>query len=349
MRKITVRVMSALLLSLAATTFALAAEPKGDRILAIGVNEGPGADYASSFDVARAAGAQAVELALNWDDIEVEPGVYRPNPNWLAIAANYYPAYGTRIALGINAVDTVTDRRPAWLKSKRWDDPEVVESYKRLCVWILNNSGSLDLLSLALGNEVDALLGDSTEDWKAYINLATATAVEVKARRSQLVSGVKTTFAALAGPQSDSVRALHRAMDAAMLTYYPLASDFIAKPPQFVAGDFAFAAGALPGKPIYFAEIGYPASEMCGSSPALQAEFVRQAFAAWDRHAVQIGFLNFVWLNDIGDAELKEYVTYYGVDASCFAEFLGTLGLRRDGAAKPAFEALAGEARKRGW
>jgi hypothetical protein len=343
------RILIALLLTLAAVGSATAAEPKGHRILGIAINDGPGTDYDSSFELARAAGLQAIELSLNWDEIELEPGVYRPNPDWLKTASSVYPQFGTKVALAINPIDTTMDRRPSWLKAKSWDDHAVITAYVRLLTWALDNAKSLDLLSLSLGNEVDGVLSRSAADWTAYTSFATTTAKAIRTIRPKLLIGVKTTFAAFKGPLSDRARTLHQNMDVALLTYYPLNDDFTVKPPASVSGDLAYAVKTLQGKPLHFAEIGYPSSVECGSSPEQQADFVHQVFETWDKHANQIGFMNFVWLNDISKAEWGGYVQYYGVNTPCFIQYLATLGLRHNNRDKPAFQALTVEAHKRGW
>ncbi len=81
-----------------------------------------------------------------------------------------------------------------------------------------------------------------------------------------------------------------------------------------------------------------------------QSQFVREVFTAWDKHHTRIRFINFIWLHDISQAEVKSYAKYYGLASKGFAEYLGTLGLRtHDGKAKPAFTTLHNEAKARGW
>jgi hypothetical protein len=343
------RILISLLMAFAAIKGVLAAEPKGNRILAMAINEGPGANFDSSFEAARAAGLQAVALNLDWDEVEKEPGVYRPEPNWLEIANKFYPPYRIKVELAINPIDTTADRRPQWLKEKSWDDPAVIEAYVRVINWALANTQALDRVSLSLGNEVDVLLGESVADWTSYSIFAAETAKAIKASHPELRIGIKTTFASFKGPVSKSVSALHAKMDIALLTYYPLNDDFTVKPPGSVADDMAFALDVLQGREVHFAEVGYPTSAACGSSPERQVEFVRQVFAAWDKHADQIRLINFVWVNDIGKDVRDDYVEFYGVNAPCFAEYLATLGLRSGGVDKPAFKVLAEEAKKRGW
>lgn len=95
---------------------------------------------------------------------------------------------------------------------------------------------------------------------------------------------------------------------------------------------------------------GMESTGQCGSSEALQADFVTEAFQAWDRHADQVEMLEFVWMHDISSEQLSVYEQYYGVSDTCFLEYLATLGLKTaDGADKPAWLRLMAEASARGW
>jgi hypothetical protein len=97
-------------------------------------------------------------------------------------------------------------------------------------------------------------------------------------------------------------------------------------------------------------EAGYPSSPKLESSEAQQADFVRQAFRAWDAQAGRVALLNFTWLTDAPQASVEGWTDYYGLDDPRFAAFLATLGLRADdGRAKPALEVLAAESHARGW
>ena len=106
----------------------------------------------------------------------------------------------------------------------------------------------------------------------------------------------------------------------------------------------------FPGRKIIFAEIGSPSTSLCGSSEALQAEFVRHAFAAWDRHEDTIEAMEFTWMHDISQSALDTYEQYYGLSDACFLDYLATLGLKTaDGVSKAAWFVLENEAASRGW
>ena len=124
----------------------------------------------------------------------------------------------------------------------------------------------------------------------------------------------------------------------------------IVRPADVVPGDLAALVSLYPDRPIGVLEAGFPSSPKLESSEAQQAEFVRQAFRAWDAQAGRVALLNFTWLTDVPQASVEAWMDYYGMDEARFAAFLATLGLRAaDGRAKPALEVLAAESHARGW
>ena len=340
-----------LLLGLPASAAAEApALPRGDRLLGMAINEIAAEEFGASVARAKSAGVQTTSLDLNWDDIETAPGVFAPAVDFLSIAASYYPAEGIALELGIKPIDTVADRRPAWLRGKRWSDPQVINAYGRLLDWAMAKTGRLDIVAFAVGNEVDVLLADDARAWRDYRTFVRAAIDRLHRLRPGLQVGVKVTFDGLTGPNRNRAREVNEVTDLVLVTYYPLTVAFRARPPESPGADFAALTRLYPGRRIDFSEIGYPASPPCGSSKRTQAAFVRATFAAWDRQALQVRRLSFVFLNDISKAELDVFIRYYGVAEPCFGRYLATLGLRTNaGADKPAMRALAEEAHRRGW
>jgi hypothetical protein len=137
-----------------------------------------------------------------------------------------------------------------------------------------------------------------------------------------------------------------------MITYYPLQSDFTVRDPGVVHADFDRVLSLYPGRPVIFTEAGYPSSPDCSSSEEKQAAFVRNIFRAWDAHADQIRGVAFLWLHDISPESVATLTSYYGLHARGFRGYLSSLGMRTYpgvGRDKPAFAALAEEAKARGW
>ena len=106
----------------------------------------------------------------------------------------------------------------------------------------------------------------------------------------------------------------------------------------------------FPDKPIYLAEVGYPSSQLNGSSLEKQTEFVYYIFKTWDAHADQIQLISFTFQTDLSPEHVSEFEDYYGYSNKAFAEYLRSLGLRTyEGKDKPAWQRLAAEAEVRGW
>ncbi|MBE9506283.1 MAG: hypothetical protein IMY84_05645, partial [Chloroflexi bacterium] len=109
-------------------------------------------------------------------------------------------------------------------------------------------------------------------------------------------------------------------------------------------------AALYPDRTVMLLECGYPSGAGVGSSEELQADFVRQTFAAWDHRALWLRVLCFTWLHDRSPGDLESFSRYYGSEDEQFLEFLATLGLRTfDGHPKAAFDVLRTEAGIRGW
>jgi hypothetical protein len=326
------------------------AVPRGDRMLGIDVSEGEGETYDQAFQLARQAGMQFTSLSLAWDDLEPRPGEFSADPNFLAIANQYYPAKNVPLALTITPIDTNRTRLPADLRGRAFDDPEVIARFERLLDYVFSQIPDVELAVLAIGNEVDATLGSDVAAWARYQTFFEATAAHARRLRPNLPVGVKVTMAGLTGETRWLAQALNAQSDVVLVTYYPLEADFGVRAADVVHEDLAALASLYPDRPIGVLEAGYPSSEKLGSSQALQAEFVRQIMRAWDAQAAGIAMLNFTWLTDAPRASVETWTDYYGLHDQRFAAYLATLGLRRsDGQSKPAFEALAAEAHARGW
>ena len=326
------------------------AVPHGNRLLGIDVSEAAGEGFDRAFSVAREAGLQFTSLSLAWDDLEPRPGEFSADPNFLAIANQYYPAQDVPLALTIAPIDTNRDRRPADLAGRPFDDPEVIARFERLLDDVFSQVSDLQLVVLAIGNEVDATLGSDAGAWARYQAFYESAAAHARQLRPGLPVGVKMTMEALTGAGRELAQSLNASSDMILVTYYPLRPDFGVRPADEVAGDLSALASLYPDRPIGILEAGYPSSTTLASSEAQQAEFVRQLFRAWDAQGERIALLNFTWLTDAPPATIEAWTDYYGLDGPRFAAYLATLGLRHaDGEPKPAFEMLADEAHARGW
>lgn len=324
-----------------------------DRVFSIDINETERGGYELAFKKGRALGTQAATLPIKWDEVERQPGVFDPQPNWLAIANQFYPNVRMKLALGVHPIDTNQLRVPDDLKGRPFDDPLVIRRYLACLEWVLKQIPDCDLISIAVGNEIDAYLGHDRARWEAYTRFLNAAVEFLKARKPRVPVGTKIMFTGYGDVRLRSwVRAVNAKTDVWMVTYYPLNADFTVRDPKEVKTDVTWLLDAFQDKPFYFMETGYPSGAGCRSSEFKQAEFVHELFRTWDHHAKRIPYLNMTWLSDIPPTTTYQYTQYYGLDTSGFRGFLDSLGLRSwrgEGRDKLGYKALLEETRKRGW
>ncbi|MBI2062225.1 MAG: hypothetical protein HYT64_00805 [Candidatus Yanofskybacteria bacterium] len=322
-------------------------KPRGNRLLGMGITEG-GVGFDEAFALAQGAGVKVVELPTPWDDSEPEARQYVEG--WLPIANQFYPKAGIKLAITLNPIDTNNLRLPKDLKNKSFNDPEIIERYEAFVDFAAKQLPDSDVFFVAIGNEIDAYLGSSDKRWQEYTEFFAAVAPYVREKFPNVVIGSKITYDGVVN-LNDKVRRLNNYADAVLTTYYPFKQgEFIVRDPGTVHEDFKRIVDLYPDKKIYFAEIGYPSGSLNGSSETKQADFIKEAFAAWDSYTDKIPFLNFVWLHDVSPEAVVNYQKYYDSEDKGFASFFGTLGLRTyDGKDKQAFVTLGEEVKKRGW
>ena len=326
--------------------------PKGERILELDANTTEDGDYDQSMHLARELGAQSIRLSVYWDDIEIEPGLYQPDPNWLAIANQYFTAQGFSISLVLSVLDTTEVHLPADLEGKSFDDPELISRFHSFLDYINSQLPDIQLVSLAIGNEIDGVLGTNSQAWQEYKIFFDSSAVYARGLWPDTPISTKVTFDGLTGAMRETSRAIYDHSGVVMTTYYPLEADFSVRDPEVIKLDFQKLVKLFPDKKIHITEIGYPSSEVNNSSQSKQARFIHEMFQAWDEHANQIPVLSYSWLSDLPEEAVNELKTYYGLGDNRFGEFLRTLGLRTypgSGENKRGYQIFLTEAKARGW
>lgn len=322
---------------------------KGSRMLEIHINEASDKNYDSAFKIAKAIGIQSVPMLLTWKQIETSPNNY--GNEFLDIANVYYPAQNVGLNLIIaGPINTNVKEMPDDLANKAFDDPEVIERYQKMIGFAVSRLPDTKIFSISIGNEIDRFLGKDENLWAQYIDFFQKVKMGLKIKYPGIMFGSTVTHEAMLETSKDQVKALNLQSDAVMLTYYPM-DNFQVKDPSAVNADFDEMTGMFSGKIIYVKEIGYPSGKDNGSSEGKQAEFVKQAFVAWDKHAGQIKLVSFLNLHEWTNSEVEGFAKYYRLSSKGFKSYLKTLGLRSDDGKrdKPAFNALKNESKIRGW
>ena len=322
-------------------------QPRGNRLIGHGISEGANG-FGEAFALALDAGLEFIELPLAWDDVENAPGQYESKT--LKIANAFFPAQGVKIFLTVNPIDTNNLRMPADLKNRAFDDPKVIARYQQLLDYVFEQTGDLEIIGFGIGNEIDAYLANDPSRWEQYRKFYDAARQYVKNKRPGLKVGTKAMMYGHIFHHTEALKKMNRNSDLIMVTYYPLKGGFRLREPAVVHEHFKRLTAIYKDRPISMLEAGYPSSSYLGSSEQKQAVFIRELFAAWDKHRDQVLHMNFMWLHDVPDSKLKEFETYYGFSSREFIEFLATLGLRtHNGEDKLAFNELKRQAQLRNW
>lgn len=357
-----------ILLAILASSLLLAADPvpRGDRVLAIDINQSQQQALADDFDAAwalvAACGAQNVGLSLDWDGIESAPGVFS-DPNGYLFAANaYYAAQGATLTLTLRPLHNLVKPVPADLAATPFEDPSHTMA-TRFCAmldWVMAQLPDVGIEALVIGSEYDVYLANHPAEWSDYGWFVSRVADHVRAApyagRVPRIAAEATFDGYAAHP--DAISAINGVCDVAGVSYYAIGAGFDTKDATAIRADLdALLDFASAAKPLCFYQFGCPSSWKDGGGTvhdrgAQQAAFIATAFDFWDAHPVEVRLMDFTWLHDLDPATLAAQGDYFGSSDPAFIHFLASLGLRTwpgAGAAKSGYTALRRQAYARGW
>lgn len=318
---------------------------KGTRVLAMDALDG--SNLSASLTAAKSAGAQSVTQLVTWTMIETSPGVY--NTAVLQPAATLLPQQGMSVSLMVAVINTTVKDVPPDLANTAFDDPAFIARFEALLDQIFAALPNTQIVSVGIGNEVDAYLNTGAQ-WTEYQNFYNAIVAYIHAKRPGTKVGVQGTMYGITGPWKTQFVGLTQSSDVYMVSYYPLNLDYTVKDPSVVAQDVDSLMATYSDKPVEIREAGYPDSTLLNSSQSKEATFVGNMFNAWDKYASQIQYVCFTRLNDKTDAEIAADANYYHITDPNMLAFFQTIGLRAaDGTEKPAFGTLRSAATSRGW
>jgi len=304
---------------------------QGTRVLGMDVKEIPLVDYATAYGQATSLGVREVSVSLDW--ALFEPGMvgtYVDTLGTLPALDTFYPTQTGDITLVLRPLDTPGPRLPSDLAGLKFDDPQVIAAFENFLTYLHNQLPTLStsgkLKWIHVGNEIDAHLGSNAArwaEWQTFFNAAKAR-IEMLWGNGIIVSSV-VQYGAIA---DNNIRPLYLnflpSTDAAVLTYYPLNTDFTMKPPSVVATDFDFMTSTISGTPILLQECGYPSDALNNSSERQQADFITAVFDAWDTHRDRIGVIDFAWQYDVAEATVDQWVIDFGLSGLANADKLTT-------------------------
>ena len=218
----------------------------------------------------------------------------------------------------------------------------------------LNASGKLKWIHI--GNEIDATLGSDASQWAKWQTFFKAAKARIKS-----LWGSNVNVSSIVQFSALNTLDIHTQylnflpnLDSAVLTYYPLNTDFTMRPVSSIAADFDLMVSTITDKPILLQECGYASSVVNKSSEAQQAEFISAVFKAWDKHITRISLIDFSWQYDVSESQADQWVLDYGMSGQTneneFKHYLWTLGLSQyDTTEKLALQRLKDELKARSW
>ncbi len=312
----------------------------GKPVRAVGVtlDTGPGGP-GEAFALFTRAGANALEAPQPWSTLEPAPGRFRL-ADVQSIVQGVRSTPATRVMLIPAAIETTERSVPADLRHAAWDSDEMIGRYRALIRRAARHV-SRQVAYVSIANEADVYFSAHPRQLPAFIRFAQAQLHEFRRLMPWAKVGVTVTYTGLTGPRPEIARALALLGNATILTYYPLGDGYRPRSPRAPLTDLPRMVRLAHGRPLVLQEVGYPSARRLHSSPADQAAFVRNVFAAWNRQPRAIPLISFYTLFDPPATVCRRQ---HELDQ---VAFLCSLGLRtRHGHAKPAWNAFTAGVRR---
>lgn len=319
--------------------------PKGARVL--GIDVAPNSvSYPSGVALARDAGATTTNARFAWNDIETPADggtqIFNPGLHVVNLVAS---GSNVGVSLSIDAIDVGGSRAPADIASRTWSDQEMATRFDNVVDYAFGQMPDAKIANLYVGADVDVALADDQAAYDAFAVFLGRVATHAKSVRMPPPRvGVVVTSAGIDAKKA-RLAPVWASSDVTGISLLHVDASARVRPPGDLLGDFArIAAAAPPNVPIHLRAVGSPTAPECGGSEALQADFVRAVFRAWDAHAERVGQVTFFELEDAPEAEAQAVATRAGRGSdAAYVAMLRSLGLAR----KSAFDALREEARAR--
>ncbi len=339
----------------------------GDRIISLQIDSTNGEPMTTAYEYVDSLCATAVHLSATWDVLEPSASTFDLSSleKDLALAAGQ----NAQIELNLAPVNMGSVSTPPDLLNTRFDKPVMIDRFKTLLDSVFDRLGSQKLLALNIGNEYGGWLFDTTDvvsrigHWLIFYTQARNYAKQQYAQShggDDLQVGTTFTYDYLTDPYTrDMIKYINDngPTDVVSVNYYAIDNGFYFKPPSRVSDDFdtLTTVYADTSKPIYFTECGYPSGDTCGSSEALQSEFISEVFASWDEHRSAVKYISFFkstdwswWVADYLTQVISASAGWSQGETDRFRSYLATLGVRHfDGTKKTGYQTLVCEARAR--
>jgi hypothetical protein len=221
----------------------------------------------------RPTGVNLFVLTLSWSQAEPSPRKYRVEA--VTRSARILRQSGATVHLDLPLVSGRRRDVPADLARTAFDDPKLSVRLGQLLESL--EPALADVATISLGYEADAYFADKADELKAYRRLFDG-AVEFLGKIAPRLAVGVTTAAPGESASPEVAAELHQRSPVLFYLYAPFARDklFWHRPPESLETDWKRLLEGAHGRPIAFSEVGYSSAAENGSTPQMQADFVRR-------------------------------------------------------------------------
>jgi hypothetical protein len=277
----------------------------------------------NKFKQVLALGASMVTIDTTWASLEPQAKVY--NFTDITRQINWAKTYNTKVLLIIRTVDTLALSSPPDLQGKAINDATVIARFKTLLTKLAPVlAGRANFIELA--NEVDPYFQahpDAIAPFKQFFNAGYST---IKALSPSSSVSLGFSYASTRMDNSAFLQ-LGALGDHVAFSYYPVGGDYRPMDLALIKMDFDDMLTAAGSRKLVLTEVGYPSSDLLGSSQQAQNDFVVALYQSIKNAGERLAGVNLFLMNDIAPAQCAGTSAYYGEsETSPFVAFLSTLG-----------------------
>ncbi len=221
----------------------------------------------------RGTGASLVAVPVSWSACEPSPGSFKVQE--ILRTVRLLRQSGATVHLDLPLVSVRARDVPADLAMLAFDDPKLSTRLGNLMEAL--EPGLLDASTLSLGYAAENYFEGRPDELKAYRRLFDGAVAFLKKTTPHLKVGV-TTAAPTESAAPAVAAALHQRSPVLFYLYAPFErqNPYVHRPPESIERDWKMLLERAAGRPIAFPEVSYSSSPENGSSPELQADFVRR-------------------------------------------------------------------------
>lgn len=318
----------------------------GERKVSFAITNSVNETWDDAYNLSIEKGINYISIDLDWNQLEPNKDVYKLEI--LAAIDLLFASDNLPVLLKIHPINQNYSALPEDLEGKALNNSIIINRFKSLLSKVNQATNNANISKICIGNEIDTYLNLEENRWIEYNDFIKNVTPHIKDMwgESIQVSSV-ITFSAF-DSQNEYILESIKNLDFISFTYYPLDNDFTVKNPFTIEADYQKIIDIADKKDIVITECGFPSSDICNSSQALQSDFIKEVFHVWDKKSDQIEAIVFTWLTDYSESQINEIIeelNYGNLPNNLeFKAFLSSLGLRNsDGSPKVAFNTICDE------